>query len=101
MLFLDNEPLPWAEWAIEFREKMPSAIVDLIAEKAAASSTADHSKSIRDRIKPLLDLFKVSRYRPTPSGSLLIDDQATTRGGQPKKDAGQSSTRTGGASGGG
>jgi hypothetical protein len=100
MLLFNNEQLPWAEWAMEFREKMPRQIADLIAETAAASSAPDHAKSIRDRLKPLLDLFKVSRYRPTPSGSLLIDDQATARGGQPKKDAGQSMAVSSGASGG-
>ncbi len=79
---------------------MPAAIAELIAEKAAASSAADHAKSIRDRLKPLLDLFKISRYRPMPSGSVLIDEKLTARGGQAKKDASQSTTGSGGTSGG-
>jgi hypothetical protein len=84
-LLLNNEQLPWADWASEFREKMPSKISELIAEKAATSSSLDHGKSIRDRLKPFLDLFKVSRYRPAPNGTISIDDQITVRGGHPKR----------------
>ena len=63
MLLINNEALPWTDWAAEFRENMPPEIADLIAEKAAASTTSDHGKSIRERLKPFLDLFKVSRYK--------------------------------------
>ncbi len=96
MLLINNEALPWADWAAEFRENMPSEIADLIAEKAAPSSTSDHSKSIRERLKPFLELFKVSRYRPVEGGSLLIDDQNTVRGGQPKRETNPSTTTSGG-----
>jgi hypothetical protein len=100
MLLINNEPLPWADWAAEFRENMPEEIAELVAEKAAASSTSDHGKSIRERLRPLLDLFKVSRYRPAPGGSLSIDDQNTVRGGQPKREATQTPTSSSGQSGG-
>jgi hypothetical protein len=86
MLLVNNELLPWADWAIEFRDNMPKEISALIAEKAAAASVADHSKSIRERLKQVLDLFKVSRYRPSPDGPFLIDDQTLARGGQPKRE---------------
>ena len=85
LLLVNNEPLPWADWAIEFRDKMPAAIRALVEQKAAASSVADHSKSIRDRLKLILDLFKVSRYRPALDGDLRIDDQTSARGGQPQR----------------
>jgi hypothetical protein len=65
---------------------MPKDISALIAEKAAAASVADHSKSIRERLRQVLDLFKVSRYRPSPDGPFLIDDQTLARGGQPKRE---------------
>jgi hypothetical protein len=82
-LLINNEPLPWADWANDFREKMPKEIAELVQEKAAQSETPDHSKSIRDRLKPLLDLFKVSRYRPTRLGELHLDDAQAIRGGRP------------------
>jgi hypothetical protein len=52
----------------------------------------------------IMDLFKLSRYRPTPGGDLLIDDERLVRGGhvvgQPRgpRQAGHGG-RTGGAGG--
>jgi hypothetical protein len=103
ILLLNNETLPWADWATEFREKMPKALEEFIAQKAAGASSTDHSKSVRERLKAILDLYKVSRYRPTPSGELLVDDEAVV-GGQPASSAGQTSGKSaspGGKRGGG
>lgn len=97
-LLVNSESLPWAEWAVEFQEQMPEAIKLLMEEIAAGSSSSDHSKSIRERLKQIMDLFKVSRYRPTPSGDVLIDESRTTRGGNPQPRGGGSSG-TGGGSG--
>lgn len=82
-LLIDNEPLPWADWAAEFRENLPSEIAQLVAEKAAASMNTDHQKSIRERLKDIMDLFRISRYRPTPMGDTSIDDERLVRGGAP------------------
>ncbi len=68
-LLVDGDPLPWAEWAAEFREKLPQEIKDLIDEVAGRSLMADHKKSIRDRLKDLLDdLFNLKRYRRKAGG---------------------------------
>ena len=105
-LLLNNEPLPWSEWAIEFQEQMPEAIKRLMEEIAAGSSSSDHSKSIKERLKQIMDLFKVSRYRATPTGELLIDESRTTRGGLPQTrgsssgGGGTSSGKKGGTAGG-
>jgi hypothetical protein len=98
-LLVNSEPLPWSEWAVEFQEQMPDAIKQLMEEIAAGSSASDHSKSIRERLKQLMDLFKVSRYRPTPTGDLLIDDSRTTRGGHPQSRSTGSSGGSGASSG--
>jgi len=50
-LILNNEPLPWSEWASEFRDKMPPDLEAFVQEKAAKSASSDHSKSIRERLK--------------------------------------------------
>lgn len=81
-LLVNNESLPWADWAAEFREKLPREIADLVAEKAAAASNTDHSKSIRERLREILDLFRISRYRPTPGGTALVDEERLARGGR-------------------
>lgn len=83
-LLLNNEPLPWADWATEFREKLPKEIAALVAEKAAAAAEEDHSKSIKERLKDILDIYKVSRYKPSPTGDVFIDNSELTRGGAPR-----------------
>ena len=91
-LLINNEPLPWTEWATDFRENMPEEIDQLIRDTAAGSTAKSHTESIRERLKQILDLYKISRYRPTPNGNLMIDDEQTVRGGK---------TGTGGGGGGG
>jgi hypothetical protein len=73
-LLLNDEPLPWAEWAAEFRSSMPEPIKNIVEEVSAISVGHDHRQSIRERLKQILELFKLSRYRPSPSGSLNLDE---------------------------
>ncbi|HYM36868.1 MAG TPA: hypothetical protein VES96_00540 [Nitrospiraceae bacterium] len=80
-LLVNSEPLPWTQWSTDFREKMPKEIEILMQQLAAASSEDDHSSTIRDRLKQILDLFKVSRYRAAPTGDLRIDEDRVSRGG--------------------
>jgi hypothetical protein len=76
---------------------MPDEIARLVQEKAAQSETPDHSKSIRERLGPLLDLLKVSRYRPSQAGELHLDELQTIRGGRPNTSgASQTQQITGG-----
>jgi hypothetical protein len=81
-LSINKEPLPWTDWAAEFREKMPNEITEIVNESVASTSADDHAKSIRERLQQILDLYKLSRYRPSPNGSLLIDMDALARGGR-------------------
>jgi hypothetical protein len=83
-LLLNGEPLPWSDWAAEFREGMPKAITELVDSVAAAASGSDHKSTIRERLKAIVDLFKFSRYRPTPKGKLQLDSDITVAGGRPK-----------------
>ena len=65
-----------------FPRNTPKEIETLMQELAATSSENDHSSSIRDRLKQILDLFKVSRYKLSPTGDLKIDEERLSRGGQ-------------------
>jgi hypothetical protein len=89
-LLVNREPLPWADWAAEFRAAMPPEIEQLMESVIAGSSSADHKQAIRDRLKQIRDLFKLSRYRRTPAGATKAKedtvggksgDSATTNGG--------------------
>lgn len=97
MLLLDGEKLPWDDWAYEFRENMPKALADFVRNKAAALTEKDHTGTIKDRLKNVMDLYKVSRYKPAPSGQYLADESSAVRVGQSPF----SSSKSGGGSGGG
>lgn len=105
-LLVDREPLPWADWAAEFRDNMPQELAAFVNSKAAAAADTDHSKAIRDRLKEILEMFKLSRYQPAKDGNRLIDPDTVARGGKPglqprEGSSGRSSTsRSGGGTGG-
>jgi hypothetical protein len=82
-LLINSEPLPWADWASEFRERMPEEIVAHMEEIAAASDASDHADAIRERLKQIQELFRFSRYKPSARGPLQIDPDAVAPGGKP------------------
>ncbi len=99
-LLTDGEPLPWAEWAAEFRNLMPDEIKALMEEITAGSSATNHKQAIRERLKQIRDLLRnPSRYRRNPSGGLTVSGEAP--GGQTKaRDTiADSSGRSGGSGG--
>jgi hypothetical protein len=83
-LLLNGESLPWSDWAAEFRDNMPKPIAELVDRVAAAASGSDHKQTIRERLKAIVDLFKFSRYKPTPKGKLLLEQENGVAGGRPK-----------------
>src|SRR5688572_28882594 len=74
-LLIGNDSLPWADWAAEFRQRMPDAIQALMEEVSAGAVSSDHRQAIRERLKQIRELFKLSKYRLTPRGSLLVDPE--------------------------
>lgn len=97
-LLIDREPLPWADWAAEFRSNFPAEIATLMDEITAGALHSDHKQAIRERLKQIRDLFRFSRYRPAPAGDKTIDDGGSP-GGRSRSDS--SSGTSGGSSGGG
>jgi hypothetical protein len=84
-LLLGNEALPWDEWAAEFRLNLPTELKTFVESRAPDANRADHLKNIRERLKAILDLYKVSRYRPMTDGQLRINTDDLTRGGRPAR----------------
>lgn len=80
-LLIDGQPLPWSDWAAEFRDRIPEPIIKLMDTVAAGAATTENANSIRERLKQIRDLFKFSRYRPTPDGKHSIDDTFVNTGG--------------------
>lgn len=98
-LLVNNEPLPWADWAAEFRADLPTEIADLMDEITSGTSATDHAQAIRERLRQIRDLFRVSRYRPAPKGDKTVSEDALT-GGKPRKTPSESGAGGGGRSGG-
>lgn len=100
-LSINSLPLPWSEWAIEFRDFMPGELKEFIDEKGAAAASTDHSQSIRERLKNILDLYKLTRYRPSPQGDVAVDESQTTIAGHFKIQQDATNPARGGGGGGG
>jgi hypothetical protein len=98
-LLLNGEPLPLEDWAYEFHEKMPKPLAEFVREKASAVTEKDHISGIKDRLKNVMDLYKVSRYRPAPAGVYLSDESSSISVGRSPfsgaKSEGSSGTGTG------
>jgi hypothetical protein len=76
-LIMDGDPLPWADWAAEFRSSSPDEIKNLMDEVNKDSAGTDHRDAIRERLKQIRDLIQVKRYRRTPTGTTTIDEPAS------------------------
>ena len=82
VLLLNSEPLPWADWAAEFRDKMPAEISALMEEVASGSSSSNHGQAIRERLKAIAPLLNLSRYPPTPTSAIAVEGESVTVGGR-------------------
>ncbi|HZT17504.1 MAG TPA: ATP-binding protein [Gaiellaceae bacterium] len=78
-LLRNGEPLPYADWAAEFRERMPQEIRDHIDAVIAGASGVDHHEAIAERLKHYNKLFRLSRYRLRPEGPRTVEDPVIER----------------------
>jgi len=99
-LLLDEEPLPWADWAAEFRDKMPAEIQRLMAEVVEGADTTDHGRAWKERLKQVRDLFRVSKYRPAKDGRVQIGEGTSGRGSKRSAEERDEDSRTKSRSGG-
>ncbi|MBN8866550.1 MAG: hypothetical protein J0H98_03250 [Solirubrobacterales bacterium] len=73
----EGEPLPWEEWALEFRTNLPKPIRKMMEELLGRDSEGDHAENIKARLKKIEELIRFTRYRRTADGS------TNTRPGRP------------------
>lgn len=105
-LLIESEPLPWAEWAAEFRDNMPEPISELMAQITGGTSSEDHKQAIKERLRQIQPLLtNPSRYRRMRDGEVRVTD--STVGGAPRtqdedvtRDGGSRSGTRGGRAGG-
>jgi hypothetical protein len=95
-----GEPLPWSEWANEFRERMPAEIKAMMEEEIASTAGEDNSSSNKERLKEIQDLLRFANYRPSSSGGQPVTP--STPGGSPgdRQQGGQGGGSGGGGGGG-
>lgn len=101
-LLLDEEPLPWSDWAADFRDpsRFPVEIKELMEEVTAGRDASDHKQAIKDRLRQIRELLHISRYRPASRGSLSV--AGDTPGGKSKENGSRttdSPSRSGGSGG--
>ncbi|MDQ9170699.1 ATP-binding protein [Oxalobacteraceae bacterium R-40] len=69
----DGSPLQWDSWQDEFRENMPPVLRKFLDSLIEENSKDSHSDSIRERLKGIKELFRLSRYRRSDKGGLFAD----------------------------
>ncbi|TLU61219.1 sensor histidine kinase [Thalassotalea litorea] len=105
LMRIDGNPMPWSRWSEEFKSKMPPEIKEYVQSLVQKASKDSHSDSITERLKALSKFYKVSRYKPSPTGEYNVDDGSLVATGsestsEPRKKGGGTNSDGGGASGG-
>jgi hypothetical protein len=76
-LLAGGEPLPWEEWAGEFREQLPEPIQQMMEELLSRDGDGDQRENIRQRLKRIEELMRTTRYRRTKDGSVNASGDAS------------------------
>jgi hypothetical protein len=101
-LLVAGQSLPWDQWAAEFRQMMPKPIKDMMDGIAASTESRDHRDAIRRRLKDIMQLLKVRRYRRDSRGPETTTDtlpggtvrpSSTTSTGSGGRDGGRGGSR--------
>ncbi|GAA2027576.1 ATP-binding protein [Pseudokineococcus marinus] len=66
-LRIGGTPLPWEDWAAQFRAKPPEQIARLEAAVRDATDGSDAS-TVKERVQRYKHLWRVTAWRPTPTG---------------------------------
>jgi len=73
-LLIANEEPSWDQWAAEFKEKMPADLAAFIESFDVGRNTSEDDAAIREKVKEMLPLFNVARYRKEAEGEAEVDD---------------------------
>jgi len=78
-LLMKGSPLPYGEWAHEFRDakNFPQEIRDYMDSVIAGTKGVDNSESIMERLKTYVKLFRLSRYRTQAGGPLRAGERVS------------------------
>jgi hypothetical protein len=79
-LLMNGESLPWSDWGAEFASAMPDEIESFMEEKAAGAANKDHTDDIREKLKGVLDLYKLSKFKVRVGGPDVAAEGDTLNG---------------------
>jgi hypothetical protein len=85
-LLINGQPLPYADWAAEFRERMPQELRDYMDAVISGAEASDHHDAIQERIRRYRKLYDLSRYRMKPDGRRRVADPVLTRRQRPEEE---------------
>lgn len=73
----------WLVWADQFRNVMPEAIKDAMAEEQShlQEEDPDRARRIKDRLKDVMQLLRPRRFRATPNGDITAGGPTVTGAG--------------------
>lgn len=69
----DGSTLYWDKWQDEFRDNMPPELRKFLDDLQNETANESHTESIKERLKTLKELYKLSRYKVNPRGILFAD----------------------------
>lgn len=69
----DGSAIVWDRWQDEFRTNMPADLRKFLDDLQNEGSTESHTDTIKERLKGLKELYKLSRYKANPNGTLKAD----------------------------
>lgn len=69
----DGSVPSWDKWADEFRGNMPSELKRFLDDLLEQNAADSHTDSIKERLKSIKELYKLSRYKANPKGTLFAD----------------------------
>jgi histidine kinase/DNA gyrase B/HSP90-like ATPase len=71
-MIINGQDPPWNEWAEEFKAAMPASLADFI-ESFDIGKSERSDDAVREKVKEMLPLFALPRFRKTDQGSETAD----------------------------
>ena len=72
LLVVDTDsgiPMPWADWAAEFRQHLPVPIRQLMEDILSKAESANYEDEVKKRLKEIQELLQPVRYKTKESGA--------------------------------
>jgi len=85
LLLIKNEPLPWSDWAHEFREHLPEELI-LLQEESINKSKGQNQSDILRRLQLIQDIMAVSGYKKSPNGEYRASGSSLSNSGEQEDD---------------